>query len=314
MTYPPQGPNHPVGPGDATTPARPAAPAQGTPTEYIPQAGSPVDAPTQHIPHQPPPPQGASQPPGEEPDEGRRGFLRDPLSIVLVLVTVVALAIAALLGTELYVRHEADTVVSRAVSCVVQDQADVSFGARPFLLQHLSRHYSDIHVQTAGNQIRQAKGMKLDLWLDDIRVQQTADSAGTMGSLSATITWSKDGIRQTVQDAIPFLGSLVSSVSTSPSDGAIELQGGLGSVKIKPAVSNGGLSLQVVSLTGLGFTLPKETVQPALDAFMSTLTKNLPMGIHADSVAVTDEGVTAKFVTQNATIPNGQQDPCFQGV
>ncbi|WP_286199248.1 DUF2993 domain-containing protein [Mycobacterium sp. ELW1] len=263
------------------------------------------------MPHGPPPSQ---TPPGEEPDEGKRGFLRDPLSIVLVMVIVLAVVIAGLLGTELYVRHEADTVVSRAVSCVVQDQADVSFGARPFLLQHLSRHYSDIHVQTAGNQIRGAKGMKLDLWLDDIRIDQTANSAGTMGSLDATIAWTKDGIKETVQNAIPFFGSLVSGVSTSPSDGTIELQSAMGSITTKPAISNGGLTLQVVNLTGLGFTLPRETVQPALDAFMSTLTKNLPMGIHADSVAVTDEGVTAKFVTQNATIPNGQQDPCFAGV
>ncbi len=127
-----------------------------------------------------------------------------------------------------------------------------------------------------------------------------------MGSLDANITWSSDGIKQTVQDAIPFLGSLVSGVTTSPSDGTIELQGALGTVIVKPAVSNGALSLQVVSLTGLGFMLPRETVQPALDAFMTTLTKNLPMGIHADSVAVTDNGVTAKFVTRNATIPNGQ--------
>ncbi|WP_431235012.1 LmeA family phospholipid-binding protein [Mycolicibacterium psychrotolerans] len=311
MTNPPQGPNHPVGPGDPTTPAWAASPGQGTPTEYIPRPGGPADAPTQHIPHVPPPSQ---TPPGEEPEEGKRGFLRDPLSIVLVLVIVLAVVIAGLLGTELYVRHEADTVVSRAVSCVVQDQADVSFGARPFLLQHLSKHYSDIHVQTAGNQIRGAKGMKLDLWLDDIRIDQTANSAGTMGSLDATIAWTKDGIKETVQNAIPFFGSLVSSVSTSPSDGTIELQSAMGSITTKPAISNGGLTLQVVNLTGLGFTLPRETVQPALDAFMSTLTKNLPMGIHADSVAVTDEGVTAKFVTQNATIPNGQQDPCFAGV
>ncbi|MGY4711938.1 LmeA family phospholipid-binding protein [Mycolicibacterium sp. CBM1] len=308
MTNPPQGPNHPVGPGDPTSWARPAVPAPEAPTQHIPQApwpGGPADAPTQHFP--PVPPTG-------EPDEPKRGFLRDPLSIVLVLVIVVALAIAGLVGTELYVRHRADTVVAGAVSCVVQDQASVSFGMRPFLLQHLSGHYSDISVQTAGNQIRQAKGMKLDLRLDDIRIEKTADSAGTLGSLDATITWSSDGIKQTVQDAIPFLGSLVTQVTTKPSDGTIELQGALGTVTTKPAVSNGGLSLQVVNLTGLGFTLPRETVQPALDAFMTALTKNLPMGIHADSVAVTDSGVTAKFVTTNATIPNGQQDPCFTGV
>jgi hypothetical protein len=252
--------------------------------------------------------------PSEEPEEPKRGFLRDPLSIVLVLVTVVALVLAGLLGIELYVRHEADTVVSRAVSCIVQDQAKVSFGVRPFLLQHLSRHYSDISVQTAGNQIRQAKGMKLDLRLDDVQINQTAASAGTMGSLDATITWSNDGIKQTVQDAIPFLGSLVSGVTTTPATGTIELQGGLGTVIVKPTVSNNTLSLKVLSLTGLGFMLPRETLQPALDAFMTTLTKNLPMGIHADSVAVTDSGVTATFITRNATIPNGQQDPCFTGV
>lgn len=314
MTNPPQGPSHPVGPGDPTTPAWPAAPGQGTPTEYIPRPGGPAEPPTQHIPQVPPPvsPTPPTQP--EEPEEPKRGFLRDPLSIVLSLIIVVALVLAGLLGTELYSRHVADTVVSRAVSCVVQDQTKVSFGVRPFILQHLTKHYNDIHVETAGNQIRQAKGMKLDLLLDDVRINQTADSAGTMGALDADISWSNDGIKQTVQDVIPFLGSLISGVTTSPSDGTIELQGGLGSVIVKPSVSNDQLNLQVLSLTGLGFMLPKESVQPALDAFMTTLTKNLPMGIHADSVAVTEDGVTAKFVTRNATIPNGQQDPCFAGI
>jgi hypothetical protein len=44
------------------------------------------------------------------------------------------------------------------------------------------------------------------------------------------------------------------------------------------------------------------------------LTKNLPMGIRAESVGVTDGGVNARFVTRDATIPNGQQDACFAGV
>ncbi|MDA2992028.1 MAG: DUF2993 domain-containing protein, partial [Actinomycetota bacterium] len=66
--------------------------------------------------------------------------------------------------------------------------------------------------------------------------------------------------------------------------------------------------------TGLGFTLPRESVQPALDAFTGTLTDNLPMGIRADSVEVTDSGIAARFITRDATIPNGQQDPCFAGI
>ena len=65
--------------------------------------------------------------------------------------------------------------------------------------------------------------MKLNLLLDDIQLNKTADSAGTMGALDATITWSSDGIKQTVQDAIPFLGGLVSGVTTRPADGTIEM-------------------------------------------------------------------------------------------
>ena len=91
------------------------------------------------------------------------------------------------------------------------------------------------------------------------------------------------------------IGGIVSGVKTNPNDGTIQLDGPLGSVTAKPVVVDNGLSLQVQSVTGLGFTLPGKTVQPALDAFTSQLTKNYPMGIHADSVQVTDTGVTSQF-------------------
>lgn len=310
MTHPPQGPSQPIGPGDPTTPAWPAA-APDQPTQHIPSAPGPTEPPTQYIPQAGPP---SSPPPPQEPEESKGGFLRDPLSIVLSLVIVVALVIAGLLGVELYARHRADTVVAQAVECVVKDKANVSFGMRPFALQLLTKHFSDINVETAGNQIREAQGMKLNLALDDIKINKTAESAGTLGALDATITWSSDGIKKTLQDIIPIVGGMVSGVTTSPSDGTIELQGGIGNITAKPVVSNGSLNLEVISLSGLGFLLPRETVQPAFDAFTTALTKNLPMGIHADSVTVTDTGVTAKFVTRDATIPNGQQDPCFAGI
>lgn len=239
---------------------------------------------------------------------------RDPLSLALVLVIVSALGLAGLLAGELYARHRADTIVAKAVSCIVQDSASASFGARPFLLQHFTHSYRDMVVETAGNRIREAQGMKLRLRLDDIRLNQTAESAGTLGSLDADVTWSTDGIQQTVAGIIPFLGGLVSGVSTDPAAGTLELQGPLGTVTVAPGVADGGVTLQVLQVTGLGFSLPRETVQPALDAFTKTLTSNLPMGIHADTVEVTDTGVAARFITRDATIPNGRQDPCFAGL
>ena len=159
----------------------------------------------------------------------------------------------------------------------MQDNATASFGALPpFLLQHMSGHYTNIHIETAGNQIRQAKGMKVNVVIKDVRLEDTANSSGSIGSLVANITWSSQGIKETIQNAIPLVGAFVTGVTTNPSAGTIELQGALGSITAKPAVVDNGISLQVTELTGLGFTLPRETVQPALDAFTSHADQELP--------------------------------------
>ena len=277
----------------------------------------PVPPPSQ-FPQSPP---GYAAPPPPPPQKDStllvkiKRLFADPLSIVLVAVIVVALVLAGLLAGELYARNRADSVVARVVECVVQDNAEASFGVLPpFLMQHASGHYTNIHIQTAGNQVREAKGMKVDLNIDDVRLEDTATSSGSVGSLVANISWSSEGIKETVQSAIPLLGGVVNGVTTNPSDGTIELQGALGSVTTKPQVVDDGLELEVVNVTGLGFTLPREIVQPALDAFTSQLTKNYPMGIKADSVSVTDTGVVSQFSTQNASIPKSDDDPCFAGL
>lgn len=305
MTDPWARPANQPQPGLGVPPAAGGAPQGPPPPQFPPSApGQPAA----------PPPGGPAQ--KDTSPLGRiRNLFRDPLSIVLAVVIVVALVAAGVLAAELYARSRADDVVASATECVVQDNATVSFGASPFLLQHLTGHYGNISIETAGNQIREAKGMKAQINIDDVRLQSNGDSKGTIGALNATITWTADGIKQTVQDSIPVVGGFVSGVKTNPSDGTIELEAALGSsIVTKPTVQDGGLALQVVNLSGLGFTLPRETVQPALDAFSAQLTKNYPLGIKADDVRVTDTGVTARFSTRNATIPAGETDPCFAGL
>jgi hypothetical protein len=268
----------------------------------------------------PPSPQNPQSPqhPSAPPQEGSslpakfKKFFSDPLSVVLVVVIVVALVFAGLLGGELYARNRADTVVAGVVECVVQDNATASFGVLPpFLMQHMSGHYTNIRIETAGNQVRDAKGMKVNLDINDVRLQDTPTSSGTVGSLVANIDWSADGIKQTIQGAIPLIGSFVTGVTTNASDGTIELEGALGSITAKPQVVDGGIALSVQKVTGLGFTLPREAVQPALDAFTAQLTQNYPLNIKADSVSVTDTGVQSRFSTQNASMPKQNDDPCF---
>lgn len=199
MTTPPPG-QSPFGSGNPEPPTQRIPPQvprplpQPFPSRSLTNPPSTCPQPVQP-PAQPPLPR--SPTPNLEPDEPRRrGLFSDPLSIALVLVIVVALALAGLIGAEFYARSKADSIVAKAVSCVVQDSAKASFGMRPFLLQHFSHHYRDMQVETAGNQIREAKGMRLKLRLDDIQMHQTSDSAGTLGALDADITWTSDGIKR----------------------------------------------------------------------------------------------------------------------
>lgn len=274
------------------------------------------------VPQPPPPPQPTAESipeamPESEPRSKLKRFFRDPLSIVLVVVIVAALVVAGVIGTELVARRIADSTVTRVTSCVVQDNVEVSFGPRPVVLQYLSDNYNNITVTTGGERIREAEGMKAEIVINDVRVTNNPAAPGTVGALDAKITWSADGIKRTIQNAIPLIGSFVNGVTTNPSDGTIELQGMLGSIVTKPEVRNNELTLTVEALTGLGFVLPRETVQPALDAFLKQMTENYPLGIKADSVEVTDSGVIAKFFTRNATMPasTGQNsDPCFAGL
>ena len=85
MTNPPPGPGQ-IGPDEPTEWARPAVPPRGPdqPTQQITRPGSPMDAATQHLPR----PEPAAVPGAPEPGEPKRsrlGFLRDPLSMVLVI-------------------------------------------------------------------------------------------------------------------------------------------------------------------------------------------------------------------------------------
>lgn len=272
-----------------------------------------------------PPPPGPPAPPttrltapdAEPAPVKKKRRLRDPLSILLVLIIVVSLLIAGLIGAELYVRNQANNKVAAAVACEVKDKATAKFGVAPLVLwQVATQHFTNISVETAGNQIRDAKGMQIKLTIDNVQLQSSSNSKGSIGALNADITWTSEGIKESVQNAIPILGPFVTnSVITSPADGTIELKGMLNDIKAKPVVSGNGLQLQIIDFNTLGFTLPKETVQSTLDEFTSNLTKNFPLGIHADSVQVTSTGVQSHFSTQNATIPTGgTTDPCFANI
>lgn len=269
------------------------------PTERIRVAQRPLEPP--HLgPQDTPPP---------APKKPRRSWLRDPLSLALLAVIVVAVLVGGLAGGELYARHRVDALLVEVAECVVRDGASVSFGVNPpFLWQHVTGHYTNISVVTDGDNVQDAKGMKADVSVSDVRLLGTSDSKGTIGSLDATLTWTAAGIKDTVAANLPGVGSLVTGVTTDPAAGTLNLEAGDITVTAKPVVNDGVLALEVVDVTG---PLGKDTVQTALDGLTAKLNAQYPLGIHADSVEVTPTGVVGTFSTRNASIPQDDADPCF---
>ena len=214
-----------------------------------------------------------------------------------------------LAGAELYARHRADSILTEVAECVVDDRATISFGVNPpFLWQHVTGHYTNISVVTAGDRVQEANGMTADVTLKDVRLQDTQDSKGTIGSLNATLRWKSAGIKDTVAANLPGVGNLVTGVNTYPAAGTVILEAGSNSVTAKPVVTDGDLNLEVLDVNG---PLPKDAVQTALNELTKKLNDNYPLGIHADSVEVTATGVVGSFSSQNASIPKEDENPCF---
>jgi hypothetical protein len=243
------------------------------------------------------------------PDSPRAPRRRNRQSIVLIAMIVLALLAGGLAGGELYARHRADTILVQVAECVVEDGASVSFGVNPpFLWQYATGDYTNISVATDGNRVQSANGMTADVTLADVRLHDSGNAKGTIGSLNATLRWTSAGIKDTVAENLPGVGNLITGVRTDRVAGTVILDAGDNRVTARPVVTDGDLNLQVLEVTG---PLPKDAVQTALNDLTKKLNDNYPLGIHADSVDVTDNGVVGKFSSHNASIPNEDANPCF---
>jgi hypothetical protein len=238
---------------------------------------------------------------------------RSGLTVALISLIVMVLVAAGLVGGEVFARTMVDKAAATETECEIGDTASVRFALMPPLLwQYVTGHYPSIHFETGGNRIMVkgtsigAQEMKLVADLKDVHIK---GGSGTVGTLAATITWTAKGIAASFPN-LPLIGG--TNVATNPTDGTISLSGYLGKAIVKPVIdAKRNLLLKVTSVTGiLGAVFQPDSIQQDLDQLLSQQTNNLPMGIHADNVEVTADGVTANFSTQNAELPTKTTDPC----
>jgi hypothetical protein len=268
-------------------------------------------------------------PPPAQPTAKRARF-RGPVTFLLVIFIVLALAAASVLGAELYARMVAVDTIKSAAACFIEaseDSVDVSFETSPpVLMQYFNDKYSGFTIATTDSHIRSARGITANIAVDDLDLNGGANNRGTIGAISATIDWTSEGMRESANTALKeaideyladsFLSFLsdwistdevVTSVQTDASTGIVTLNGMFDStIAIKPeTTADGGIRLEIqpdsFSLGG-GLDLPAEDLQEKLDQMTSELTDN-EYNLRVDSLDVTDGGVAAKFSASNIDIP-----------
>ncbi|MEU7630556.1 DUF2993 domain-containing protein [Nocardia sp. NPDC049220] len=208
---------------------------------------------------------------------------------LLIALTVVAVLLATvLIGGEAYARHTVSRCISAQFEKDLGSKIDVRFGPKPLLLTWIDGKVPTVRVNSADTKFGPAIGMVVHATLHDVDVADTS-GGGVIGSSSADVTWSNEGIRET-------LGGLVSGVSSSASSGMLTLKvlGGLAEIQVKPQIQNGVVQVETMSAELLGIGIPADLAQSIVDMFTQSL-QSYPLGLQPTEIEVTDSGLTVQL-------------------
>ncbi|MGY1946110.1 LmeA family phospholipid-binding protein [Nocardia asiatica] len=207
---------------------------------------------------------------------------------LLIALTVVAVLLATVLvGGEAYARHRVSSCISSQFEKEMGSKIDVSFGPKPMLITWVDGKVPSVRVDSADTKFGPAVGMVVHSVFRDVDVHDP--NGAVIDSSSADVTWSNEGIKET-------LGGMVSGVTSSASTGMLTLSvlGGLAELQLKPQLVNGAVQVETMSAELLGIGLPADLVQSIVDIFTESL-QSYPLGLTATEVKVTDSGVEVRL-------------------
>ncbi|WP_280511698.1 LmeA family phospholipid-binding protein [Nocardia farcinica] len=205
-------------------------------------------------------------------------------TLVIALAVVATLLVTALVAGEAYARHAVSKCISSQFEQEMGSKIDVGFGAKPLLITWLDGKVSSVTVDSKDDKFGPAVGMNVHATFRDVEVADNG-KGGTVGSSEADVTWSNDGIEQT-------LAGMVSGVRSSAASDVITLDvlGGLAQLQVRPQVRDGAVDVQTMSAEVLGIGLPTDLVAGIVNVFTESL-QSYPMGLRATEIEVTDNGI-----------------------
>ncbi|WP_438943442.1 LmeA family phospholipid-binding protein [Nocardia otitidiscaviarum] len=251
----------------------------------------------QQPPTTPPPPVGPNAAGSGEGSSRMRGR-----TLLVVALVVSLLAIAALAGGEAYARRTVENCITSQFEQEMGSRIDVSFGAKPMLITMFDGKVSSVTVNSDDTKFGPAVGMVVHAKFNDIEVVDNGRGGGTIGSSSADVTWSNDGIAKT-------LGGLVSGVQSDPTKDTLTFAvlGGLAGLEVKPQVVGNKVEVTTEAASLLGFGLPTDLVEGIVDLMAESL-QSYPMGLQPTEVQVTDSGLRVLLAGGKTELPAAQGD------
>lgn len=218
-------------------------------------------------------------------------------TLVIALTLVTTLLVTVLVAAEVYARHNISKCISDQFEQQMGSKIDVDFGAKPLLITWIDGKVSSVTINSEGDKFGPAVGMDVHATFKNLEMPRDGGN-GTVGSSSAEVTWSDEGIAET-------LGGLVSGVESSAATDTITLDvlGGLAQLEVRPQVTNGAVDVQTTSAELLGIGLPTDLVSGIVDVFTESL-QSYPMGLQATGIDVTDNGIDVTLAGGRTELQN----------
>ncbi|MEU1983582.1 DUF2993 domain-containing protein [Nocardia sp. NPDC019395] len=215
----------------------------------------------------------------------------------IAVITAVVLVAAALIGGEAYARHRIASCISTQFEQEMGSKIDVGFGAKPLLITMIDGKVSRMNVDSEGAEFGPAVDMQVHAQFHDLQMPDGSNSASTVGSSDADVSWSNEGISQTLK-------GLVSEVQSDPGTGQLTMQvlGGFGELQLTPQVVDGKVQLQVAQAQFLGIGVPDDLAEGVVNMMTESM-QQYPMGLQPTDLRVTDNGIELDLHGERAELP-----------
>lgn len=225
----------------------------------------------------------------------------------LVAAVVVIALVAALIGGEVYARNRVSQCLATQFQNDLGSKVDVDLGWQPVLLSLVTKSFSSVDISSDDSRFGPAQDMQVRATVNDVDLETSETSGGAIGSSTADVVWSTDGILATLQQQ--GIGSVVSGVTADPGAGTLrfDIVGGLAALTVAPTVSGDTIDVRTTDASILGIGIPTDLADSVVGILTDSLT-TFPLGMTPDTLTVTDTGIELTLSGGQYQIPPAQAD------